>query len=56
MIRHPVEAAAARRRGAYVVEGTSGAAECGSFREEVQEAALAGRLSFGEICRASSFV
>jgi hypothetical protein len=55
MIRHRGEAAASRRRGAGVVEGTSGAADCVPFREGVQEAALEGRSSFGEVCWAGPF-
>jgi hypothetical protein len=55
MIRHRAEAAASRRRGAEVVEGTSGAADCVPFREGAQEAALEGGSSLGEACWASPF-
>jgi hypothetical protein len=38
-----------------VLEGTSGAADGVLFRERAQEAALEGRLSFGEACWAYPF-
>jgi hypothetical protein len=38
-----------------VLEGTSGAADGVFFRESAQEAALEGRLSFGEACWAYPF-
>jgi hypothetical protein len=55
VIRRRVEAAASRKRGAEVAEGTSGAADCVLFREGAQEAALPGRPSFGAGCWAISF-
>ena len=50
-----MEVAASWRQEAEVVEGTSGAADWVLFREWAQEAALEGRPSFGEGCRAGSF-
>jgi hypothetical protein len=38
-----------------VTEGTLGAAECGLFRESVQEAALQGRSRSGGVCLAIPF-
>lgn len=54
-IHHRAETTPSRFREGEMAEGTLGAAECGLFRESVQEAALQGRSRLGGACWAGGF-